>query len=131
MDGMEATALMWELLEGGHLDPEFDGLKVLALWGADDAGLYTRDKPIRGLDDIEGMLLCARRPRAQANQIRVHGATPVAMAITRALPAARARASSMARWFRSRPSSTSRCMKWPNLLHQSPARSSAGRSSSW
>ena len=84
-DGIEATALMWELLEGGYLDPEFDGLKVLALWAADDAGLYTRDKPIRGLDDIEGMLL--RSPSAaQANQIEFMGATPVAMAITELYP---------------------------------------------
>jgi TRAP-type C4-dicarboxylate transport system substrate-binding protein len=84
-DGMAATDLMWNLLDGGQLDPEFDGLKVLALWAADDAGLYTRDKPIRSLDDIAGMIL--RSPSAaQAGQIEKMGGTPVAMPITELYP---------------------------------------------
>jgi TRAP-type transport system periplasmic protein len=84
-DGMAATELMWNLLDGGHLDPEFDGLKVIALWAADDAGLYTRDKPIRTMDDIAGMIL--RSPSAaQAGQIEKMGGTPVAMPITELYP---------------------------------------------
>ncbi|HMO06568.1 MAG TPA: TRAP transporter substrate-binding protein [Paracoccaceae bacterium] len=84
-DGIESTELMWNLLEGGHLTPEFDGLKVLALWAADDAGLYTRDKPIRTMEDIRGMLL--RSPSAaQAGQIEALGGTPVAMPITELYP---------------------------------------------
>lgn len=84
-DGMATTELMWDLLEGGYLDPEFDGLKVLALWAADDAGLYTRDKPIRSLDDVAGMLL--RSPSAaQAGQIEAMGGTPVALPIPELYP---------------------------------------------
>lgn len=84
-DGMATTELMWDLLEGGHFDPEYEGLKVVALWAADDAGLYTRDKPIRSLDDIAGMLL--RSPSAaQAAQIEKMGATPVAMPIPQLYP---------------------------------------------
>lgn len=84
-DGTAATELMWELLEGGYLDPEFDGLRVLALWAADDAGLYTRDRPIRSMDDIRGMIL--RSPSAaQASQIEALGGTPVAMPITELYP---------------------------------------------
>jgi TRAP-type transport system periplasmic protein len=84
-DGVAATELMWELLDGGHLDPEFDGLKVLALWAADDAGIYTRDRPIREMEDIEGMIL--RSPSAaQATQIERLGGTPVAMPITELYP---------------------------------------------
>jgi TRAP-type transport system periplasmic protein len=84
-DGMATTELMWDLLEGGYLDPEFDGLKVLALWAADDAGLYTRNKPIRSLDDIAGMLL--RSPSAaQAGQIERMGGTPVALPIPELYP---------------------------------------------
>jgi TRAP-type C4-dicarboxylate transport system substrate-binding protein len=84
-DGMATTELMWDLLEGGYLDPEFDGLKVLALWAADDAGLYTRDKPIRSLDDVAGMLL--RSPSAaQAGQIERMGGTPVALPIPELYP---------------------------------------------
>lgn len=84
-DGMATTELMWDLLEEGYLDPEFDGLKVLALWAADDAGLYTRDKPIRSLDDVAGMLL--RSPSAaQAGQIERMGGTPVALPIPELYP---------------------------------------------
>lgn len=84
-DGTSTTALMWDLLEGGYFDPEYDGLKVIALWAADDAGLYTRDKPIRSLADVEGMLL--RSPSAaQARQIEKMGATPVAMPIPQLYP---------------------------------------------
>ncbi|MCC5960226.1 MAG: TRAP transporter substrate-binding protein [Rhodobacteraceae bacterium] len=84
-DGIETTELMWNLLDNGYLDPEFDGLKVLALWAADDAGIYTRDKPIRNLDDIAGMIL--RSPSAaQAGQIEKMGGTPVAMPITELYP---------------------------------------------
>jgi TRAP-type transport system periplasmic protein len=84
-DGLATTELMWNLLEGGYLNPEFDGLKVLALWAADDAGLYTRDKPIRSMEDIAGMIL--RSPSAaQAGQIEALGGTPVAMPITELYP---------------------------------------------
>ena len=84
-DGTSTTELMWDLLEGGYFDPEYEGLKVVALWAADDAGLYTRDKPIRSLADVEGMLL--RSPSAaQAAQIEKMGATPVAMPIPQLYP---------------------------------------------
>ena len=84
-DGMSATELMWDLHEGGHLGPEFDGLKMIALWAADDAGLYTRDKPIRSVEDVAGMLL--RTPSApQAAQIEKMGGTPVAMPIPQLYP---------------------------------------------
>lgn len=84
-DGMATTELMWDLYESGLLDPEFDGLKIVALWAADDAGIYTRDKPIRTAADIEGMLL--RSPSApQAAQIEKMGATPVAMPIPQLYP---------------------------------------------
>ncbi|MFN7003445.1 MAG: TRAP transporter substrate-binding protein [Roseinatronobacter sp.] len=84
-DGVASTSLMWELLENGYLDPEFDGLKVLALWAADDAGIYTRERPIRSMEDIQGMIL--RSPSAaQAGQIEALGGTPVAMPITELYP---------------------------------------------
>lgn len=84
-DGMATTELMWDLYEGGYFDPEYEGLKMIALWAADDAGLYTRDKPIRSLDDIAGMLL--RSPSAaQAAQIEKMGATPVALPIPQLYP---------------------------------------------
>ncbi|MCC5963956.1 MAG: TRAP transporter substrate-binding protein [Rhodobacteraceae bacterium] len=84
-DGVASTELMWELLENDYLNPEFDGLRVLALWAADDAGLYTSETPIRTMEDIEGMIL--RSPSAaQAGQIEKLGGTPVAMPITELYP---------------------------------------------
>jgi TRAP-type C4-dicarboxylate transport system substrate-binding protein len=83
-DGRAATNLLWNLLDP-HLKPEYEGVKVIALWAAEDAGLMTRSKPIRTLDDIKGMRM--RAPSAaQAKQLEVMGATPVAMPITELYP---------------------------------------------
>jgi len=79
-DGTATTELMWDLLEGGHFDPEYDGLRVIALWAADDAGILTSQTPVRSLDDVAGLLL--RSPSAaQAGQIEQMGGTPVAIPI--------------------------------------------------
>ena len=79
-DGTAATNLMWDLLDP-YLLPEYEGTKVIALWGAEDAGLMTRGKPIRSLDDLKGMRM--RAPSAaQARQLEVMGAVPIAMPIT-------------------------------------------------
>jgi TRAP-type C4-dicarboxylate transport system substrate-binding protein len=79
-DGVAATNMMWDLLDP-YLLPEYDGTQVIALWGAEDAGLISRAKPIRSLDDLKGMRM--RAPSAaQAKQLEVMGAVPVAMPIT-------------------------------------------------
>lgn len=84
-DGVEATDLLWELLEGGHLDPEFDGLKVLGLWAADSSGIYTRNTAVNQLSDVDGLLL--RTPSAgAASQIEQMGATPVGMPMPELYP---------------------------------------------
>ena len=83
-DGRAATELLWKLLDP-YLKPEFEGVKVIALWAAEDAGLMTRGKVIRTLEDIKGMRL--RAPSAaQSRQIAVMGGTPVAMPITQVYP---------------------------------------------
>ena len=79
-DGVAATNMMWDLLDP-YLLSEYEGTKVIALWGAEDAGLITRGKPIRSLDDLKGMRM--RAPSAaQAKQLEVMGAVPIAMPIT-------------------------------------------------
>ncbi len=79
-DGVAATNMMWDLLDP-YLLPEYEGTQVIALWGAEDAGLISRAKPIRSLDDLKGMRM--RAPSAaQARQLEVMGAVPVAMPIT-------------------------------------------------
>lgn len=79
-DGLAATNMMWDIFDP-YLLPEYQGVKVIALWGAEDAGLMTRSKPIRSLDDLRGMRM--RAPSAaQARQLEVMGAVPIAMPIT-------------------------------------------------
>jgi len=84
-DGFAATDMMWDLLDP-YLLPEFKGTKVIALWGAEDAGLMTRtDKAFRTMDDLKGLRL--RAPSAaQAKQIQHMGAVPIAAPITEVYP---------------------------------------------
>ncbi len=79
-DGLAATNMMWDLLDP-YLLPEYQGVKVIALWGAEDAGLMTRGAAIRSLDELKGKRM--RAPSAaQAKQLEVMGAVPIAMPIT-------------------------------------------------
>jgi TRAP-type C4-dicarboxylate transport system substrate-binding protein len=84
-DGFAATDMMWDLLDP-YLLPEFKGTKVIALWGAEDAGLMTRtNKAYRTLEDLKGLRL--RAPSAaQAKQIEKMGAVPIAAPITQVYP---------------------------------------------
>jgi TRAP-type transport system periplasmic protein len=79
-DGVAATNMMWDLLDP-YLLPEYEGVKVIALWGAEDAGLMSRGAVIRSLADLKGKRM--RAPSAaQAKQLEVMGAVPIAMPIT-------------------------------------------------
>jgi TRAP-type C4-dicarboxylate transport system substrate-binding protein len=84
-DGFAATQMMWDLLDP-YLLPEFKGTKVIALWGAEDAGLMTRTgKAYRTIEDLKGLRL--RAPSAaQAKQIQYMGAVPIAAPITEVYP---------------------------------------------
>ncbi len=79
-DGIAATNMMWDILDP-YLLPEYKDVKIIALWGAEDAGLMSRGKTIQTLDDLKGMRM--RAPSAQqAKQLEQMGAVPVAMPIT-------------------------------------------------
>jgi TRAP-type transport system periplasmic protein len=83
-DGIAATNMMWDLLDP-YLLPEFQGTKVIALWGAEDAGLMFRGKAARSLDDVKGLRM--RAPSAaQAKQLQHMGAVPIAAPITEVYP---------------------------------------------
>jgi TRAP-type C4-dicarboxylate transport system substrate-binding protein len=76
--------MMWDLLDP-YLLPEFEGTKVIALWGAEDAGLMSRGKAFRSMDDIKGLRM--RSPSAaQAKQLQYMGAVPIAAPITEVYP---------------------------------------------
>lgn len=78
-DGLAATNMMWDVMDP-YLLPDFEGVKVIGLWGGEDGGVMTRAKPFRTLEDLKGMRL--RTPSAvQAKQLEALGAVPVAMPI--------------------------------------------------
>ena len=84
-DGLAATNMMWDLLDP-YLLPEFQGTKVIALWGAEDAGLMSRtSKAYRSMDELKGLRI--RAPSAaQAKQVEYMGAVPIAAPITAVYP---------------------------------------------
>ncbi|HET9917569.1 MAG TPA: TRAP transporter substrate-binding protein [Candidatus Binatia bacterium] len=60
---------------------ELEAAKVLMLWNSDTAGIMSRAKPIRTMEDLKGMRI--RTPsRAQSDQLTTLGATPVDMPVT-------------------------------------------------
>lgn len=83
-DGLAATNMMWDVLDP-YLLPEYEGTKVIALWGAEDAGLMSRGKAYRTMDDLKGQRV--RAPSAQqAKQLLAMGAVPIAAPITEVYP---------------------------------------------
>jgi TRAP-type C4-dicarboxylate transport system substrate-binding protein len=79
-DGIAATNMMWDVLDP-YLLPEYEGTKVIALWGAEDAGLMFRGKAMRSMDELKGLRM--RAPSAQqAKQLLAMGAVPIAAPIT-------------------------------------------------
>jgi TRAP-type C4-dicarboxylate transport system substrate-binding protein len=84
-DGFAATDMMWDLLDP-YLLPEYKGTKVIAIWGAEDAGLMTRtEKAYRTMDELKGLRI--RAPSAaQAKQVQYMGAVPIAAPITQVYP---------------------------------------------
>ena len=77
--GTSATmspAAMEFILE--HLQPEFEGIKVIAVHATDASLIHTRDRPIRTLEDFEGMQLRVAG-RFIGETVRALGGTPVAL----------------------------------------------------
>lgn len=71
----EATRMLWGLLHP-HLQPEFAGLKVLALHADSGGVLHTRERPVRRLEDLAGLRLrCPSGPVADV--LASLGAKPV------------------------------------------------------
>jgi TRAP-type C4-dicarboxylate transport system substrate-binding protein len=76
----DGTRKLWANFDK-FFSKEFADAKVLMLWNSDTAGLMSRAKPIRTLDDMKGMRI--RTPsRAQSAQLTALGATPVDMPVT-------------------------------------------------
>jgi len=81
IDGPEATEKLWAAYDP-YLAPEYERVKVLALWSTEAPILMTKNKPIRKIADLKGLKI--RTPsKAQAELIQALGATPVPMPATR------------------------------------------------
>jgi TRAP-type C4-dicarboxylate transport system substrate-binding protein len=76
----DGTRKLWARFDK-FFTKEFAAAKVLMLWNSDTAGLMSRVKPIRTLEDFKGMRI--RTPsRAQSAQLTALGATPIDMPVT-------------------------------------------------
>jgi len=79
-DAEDGTRKLWANFDK-FFAKEFEAAKVLMLWNSDTAGIMSRAKPIRTLEDMKGMRI--RTPsRAQSAQLTALGATPVDMPVT-------------------------------------------------
>jgi TRAP-type transport system periplasmic protein len=75
----DGTKKLWANMK--FFEKELAAAKVLMLWNSDTAGLMSREKPIRKLEDMKGMRI--RTPSAaQSAQLEALGAIPVSMPVT-------------------------------------------------
>jgi TRAP-type C4-dicarboxylate transport system substrate-binding protein len=75
-DAEDGTRKLWKNME--FFKEEFKDAKVLMLWNSDTAGIMSRAKPVRTMEDLKGMRI--RTPsRAQSAQLTALGATPIDM----------------------------------------------------
>jgi TRAP-type transport system periplasmic protein len=76
----DGTRKLWSHFDR-FLARDFKDTKVLMLWNSDTAGLMSKTKPIRTLEDLKGMKI--RTPSAaQSAQLEALGATPIDMPVT-------------------------------------------------
>jgi TRAP-type C4-dicarboxylate transport system substrate-binding protein len=76
---IESQVALYHCMAAGNpqFDHELEGLKILAVQGGSLPGIVTRDKPVRTLDDLQGMRI--RVPTELLNVMRNLGADPVNM----------------------------------------------------
>ncbi len=75
----DGTRKLWANMK--FFDKELEAAKVLMLWNSDTAGIMSREKPVRTLEDMKGMRI--RTPSAaQSAQLEALGAIPVSMPVT-------------------------------------------------
>jgi len=79
-DAQEGTRVLWTLYKEGLLEKEYDGLKVLALYGGVPAGLFSATKPISSVKDLRGMRLRVAAPTLGLSLARM-GAVPIGLPI--------------------------------------------------
>ncbi|MBA1146589.1 TRAP transporter substrate-binding protein [Ectothiorhodospiraceae bacterium WFHF3C12] len=72
------TRTLWDLYKEGHLKGEYEGLKPLALFTHNAGLIHTTDRPVRTMEDMEGLRL--RTPSVPISQMLEYlDASPVGM----------------------------------------------------
>ncbi len=78
-DARQATEIAWTLWEEfDEFRAEYDDVRVLALWAMDVGDLFTRDRPVRRLEDLAGLTIRAPSP-LQSQALTAMGASPVTL----------------------------------------------------
>jgi TRAP-type C4-dicarboxylate transport system substrate-binding protein len=75
-----SSVALWRIYQRGLLGPDFEKVKVLALFNSPAAYLHT-NKPVKTLEDIQGMKL-AVSSRVAADVMVALGASPVTLVTT-------------------------------------------------
>lgn len=70
----EATTAMWENFDA--LAPDYERVKLLAIWAAEPAIIMTKNVPIRTMDDLKGLKI-RTADQVGAALVQALGATPV------------------------------------------------------
>lgn len=79
-DSQEGTRVLWTLYKEGLLGKEYDGLKVLSLYGGVPSGIFSATKPINSIKDLRGMRLRVASPTVGLSLARM-GAVPIGLPI--------------------------------------------------
>jgi TRAP-type C4-dicarboxylate transport system substrate-binding protein len=81
----DGTTKLWDRLKQGYFDKEYADAKILMLWNSDNAGIMTRAKPVRKIEDMKGLRVRAPS-EAQSKQLDFMGAIGVSMPVTQIYP---------------------------------------------
>jgi TRAP-type C4-dicarboxylate transport system substrate-binding protein len=78
-NAQQATEIAWKLWdEFEDFRAEYADVRPLAIWAMDTGDLFTRDRPVRTLEDISGLTIRAPSP-LQNQALEAMGASPVSM----------------------------------------------------
>lgn len=78
-NAVEGTEVAWELWEEfDAFQAEYGDVTMLALWAMDTGDLFTRDQPVRSLEDLAGLTIRSPAP-LQSAALEAMGASPVSL----------------------------------------------------
>lgn len=78
-NAQQATRIAWDLWEEfDEFRAEYSDVRPLAIWAMDTGDLFTRERPVRTLEDIAGLTIRAPSP-LQNQALQAMGAVPVSL----------------------------------------------------